>query len=292
MAEKDNLRRFLFEELAIRGEWVNLTQSWQQAKQHHQYPLVASQQLGQAMVATVLLTAIMKFKGSMILQIQGDGDIRTLVAQCTDERHIRGLVRCQDELTAGSLSHLFGQGHLVLTIQTEKAEPYQGVVGLDGHNIAEALEGYFTQSEQLKTRLWLFANETEAVGLFLQELPSKAEEGSQQEDWQRIEALANTVTETELMQLSCEDMLYRLFNEEKVRVFDAESVVFKCGCSNEKIENTLYSLGRKELTHILEEQDEIKVDCEYCDQDYRYDRIDVEKLLNKNTDSPISTTRH
>ena len=146
MAEQDFLRRFLFEELGVRGEWVNLTRSWQAAKQHQQGSEVALQLLGQAFAAVTMLSATIKFKGSMILQAQGDGDIKTLVAQATDERKIRGLVRCEGQVVQGDLEDLFGQGRLVLTVGAGSNHPYQGVVPLQGSHLASALETYFVQA--------------------------------------------------------------------------------------------------------------------------------------------------
>jgi molecular chaperone Hsp33 len=276
MIEQDFLRRFLFEDSGVRGEWVNLTASWQAAKQHQHGSDAVQQLLGQALVAVVMLSATIKFKGSMILQAQGDGDITTLVAQATNERKIRGLVRSKAAVVAGSLETMFGQGRLVLTIDTGNAKPYQGVVPLQGQNLAAALDSYFSQSEQLNTRLWLFANEHQAAGLLLQELPT---ENTDKADWQRIEMLANTVTARELLTLDCESLLFRLFHEEKVRLFDAEAVEFQCVCSRQRIAQTLRALGREELESILKERDKIKVGCEFCGKRYYFDKIDVETLL-------------
>ena len=170
------------------------------------------QQLGQALAAVVMLSATVKFKGSMILQAQGDGDIKTLVAQATDQRKIRGLVRGKENVAAGPLEAMFGQGRLVLTIESENGAPYQGIVPLQGSNLAAALQTYFEQSEQLKTRLWLFANETHAVGLLLQELPAQE---NYEADWEHIEILANTVTEQELFELDCEQLLYQIVQSGK-----------------------------------------------------------------------------
>lgn len=289
MIEQDLLRRFLFEELGVRGEWVNLTASWQAAKQHQQNSDVVQQLLGQALVAVVMLSATIKFKGSMILQAQGDGDITTLVAQSSDERKIRGLVRSGGEVTAGSLESMFGQGRLVLTVDSGKAQPYQGVVPLQGANLAEALETYFVQSEQLNTRLWLFANDTHAAGLLLQELPTQ---NGDKADWQHIEMLANTITEQELLTLDCETLLYRLFHEEEVRLFDAESVEFECTCSRPKIERTLHAMGREELESILEERGGVEVTCEFCSEHYHFDNIDVNTLLLADTVAVDSATVH
>jgi molecular chaperone Hsp33 len=289
MIEQDLLRRFLFEELGVRGEWVNLTASWQAAKQHQQGSAVVQQLLGQALVAVVMLSATIKFKGSMILQAQGDGDISTLVAQSTEERKIRGLVRSRGDAAAGSLEAMFGQGRLVLTVDSGKAQPYQGVVPLQGDNLAAALESYFIQSEQLNTRLWLFANDTHAAGLLLQELPAQQGEEA---DWQRIEILANTITKAELLELDCESLLYRLFHEEKVRLFDAEPVEFECACSRQRIERTLRAMGREELESILEERDGVEVICEFCGERYHFDPIDVETFLSRETVVSDSATLH
>jgi len=289
MIEQDLLRRFLFEDLGVRGEWVKLTTSWQAAKQHQQGSQNAQLQLGQALAAVVMLSATVKFNGSMILQAQGDGDLKTLVAQSTHDRKIRGLVRCNDHVPAGSLETLFGQGHLVLTIEPDNAQPYQGVVPLKGKNLAAALQTYFEQSEQLKTRLWLFANETHAVGLFLQELPSQ---NSSKADWERIEILADTVTEQELLELDCENLLYKLFNEEKVRLFDAEPVEFQCACSRPRIQRTLRAMGKEELEDILREHGTIQVGCEFCSEQYLFDRVDVDILLSRESVANQSETRH
>ncbi|MGZ8182909.1 MAG: Hsp33 family molecular chaperone HslO [Methylobacter sp.] len=289
MIEQDLLRRFLFEELGVRGEWVKLTTSWQAAKLHQRGSENVQQQLGQALAAVVMLSATVKFKGSMILQAQGDGDIKTLVAQATDQRKIRGLVRGKENAAEGSLETMFGHGRLVLTIESQNGHPYQGIVPLQGSNLAAALQTYFEQSEQLKTRLWLFANATHAVGLLLQELPAQE---NYEAAWEHIEILANTVTEQELFDLDCKQLLYRLFHQEKVRLFDAEPVEFSCACSRTNIEKTLFTMGRAELEDILKERDIIEVNCEFCSERYLFDKVDVENILSQNRSATDSETRH
>ena len=290
MIEQDFLRRFLFDELGVRGEWVQLTQSWQEAVTHQQGPDTARHLLGQALAAVAMLSATIKFNGSMIMQVQGNGAIKTLVAQASHDRKIRGLVRStQADIDTRSLATMFGTGQLVLTIEQSHGDPYQGIVGLEGKNLATALENYFMQSEQLKTRLWLFANETTAAGLLLQELPGQAHS---EEDWERVTILADTLTETELLTLDCESLLYRLFHQEKVRLFSAEPIRFECACSREKIERTLHMLGRPELTGILKERSQIEVICEFCGQRYEFDRIDIETLLGGRSVSDYPRTLH
>jgi molecular chaperone Hsp33 len=276
MKEQDCLRRFLFEDLAVRGEWVRLQDSWQAAKQHQQLNSDVEGQLGQALAAVVLLSATIKFEGAMILQAQGDGALRTLVAQATHDKKIRGLVRYNSGVTSKTLPEMMGQGRLVLTIETENAPPYQGVVGLEGECLADMLHTYFMQSEQLQTRLWLFANQNQAVGLFLQELPAQSDFKA---DWERIEILANTITAVELFELDCEEVLYRLFNEEKVRIFPAEAVAFSCSCSDEKISTALKSIGQSELETVLAERGAVEVDCEFCGKKYQFGAAEIASLF-------------
>lgn len=286
MPQEDFLHRFLFEELGIRGLWVKLGSSWQTAKQHQQCPDNVQVQLGHALAAVVLLSSTIKFSGAMILQAQGDGALKTLVAQSTHDLKIRGLIRGSESVIVGSLQDMFGEGRLVITVSSENSKPYQGIVALQGDNLAAALEAYFAQSEQINTRLWLFANENQAVGLLLQELPAQL---GNQEDWERITALANTITEQELLALDCEDLLYRLFHQENVRLFDGEPVEFECSCSKTKIENALRQLGRQELESVLFERGQIEVNCEFCNKYYRFDRIDVEQLLLWNLNIPTDS---
>lgn len=287
MKDQDTLRRFIFEESGVRGEWVCLEHSWQAAKEHQTGNAQAYELLGQALAAAVLLSATVKFKGSLIIQAQGNGPLPMLVAQSTQDRNIRGLVRCSEDVPGGNLTDIFGDGYLVITIESEHAEPYQGIAPLLGKNFAEAIQTYFTQSEQLPTRIWLFADQQRAAGLFLQQLPTQQND---QQDWERIILLANTVTQAEMLSLSAEEILYRLFNEDKVRVFDPEAVNFSCNCSNPKIEQTLYSLGRSELEGILAEQEKIEVVCEFCSHKYTFDRVDVERILMIGI--PSNDTRH
>lgn len=276
MKEQDCLRRFLFEELGVRGEWVRLQTSWQDAKQYQQLSEGVQEQLGEALASVVLLSATIKFEGAMILQAQGDGQLKTLVAQATHDRKIRVLAKGDAQSKAATLSEMMGEGRLVITVEPEQGEPYQGIVSLEGDKLEDVITRYFVQSEQLKTQVWLFATETHVAGLFIQELPAQE---NYEADWERISILANTVTKDEIMTLDCEEMLFRLFNEEKVRVFEPEPVEFKCSCSQRKIEAALISLGKQELDSILLEREVIEVDCEFCGKQYRFDKIDVGNLM-------------
>lgn len=286
---RDNLHRFIFEDVGVRGELVQLDASWQAVLACHDYPATVRSQLGQALAATVLLSATIKFEGSFILQAQGEGPLQTLVTQATHHRAIRGLARWDGKVPSGSLAEIYGSGHLALTIQTEGRDPYQGIVSLVGANLAETLQTYFSHSEQLHTRLWLAADDQRAVGLFLQELPSQP---GYEVDWERITLLASTVTAREMLSLPAVELLYRLFHEEQVRLFESEPVSFRCGCSRERIENTLTALGREEIDTVLEEQDAVEIDCEFCNRHYSFDRVDIEQLFAGQVRMLVPPTRH
>ncbi len=290
MIEVDVLRRFLFEDLGIRGVWVNITASWQTAKNHQQGPENAQLLLGQGLAAVALLSSTIKFNGSMILQIQGEGDFKALVAQSTHDRNIRGLIRSDIHVQDGTLSEMFGNnGRLVLTIEPEDANPYQGIVALDGDNLGDAIENYFEKSEQLNTRVWLYANDQSAMGLLIQELPSKDLDSK---EWERVQLLANTLTEKEALTWGSEELLYKLFSEDVVRLYEPESVQFKCSCGRPRIERTLHALGEEELNSILAEQGKIEVNCEFCGAHYKFDPIDIANALNEDHVSSSPDTLH
>jgi molecular chaperone Hsp33 len=288
MSEYDSFQRFLFEDLGIRGELVRLDSSWEAVRAHHTYPPAVESQLGQALAAVVLLSATIKFRGSLILQAQGSGPLKTLVAQATHSRTIRGLAHWEGAVEEGTLREIYGTGRLVLTIQNEGNEPYQGIVALEGSHLAGAIQTYFSLSEQLATRLWLAADGERAAGLFIQELPSHRQ---QAEDWERIAFLADTVSDTELLRLPGEQLLFRLFNEEKVRLFEPEPVIFRCSCSRERIEGMLLALGRREVQSVVEEQGSLEVDCEFCNRHYHFDRVDVGALFAREIKTPSILTR-
>jgi len=284
--DQDQLYRFLFEDLGIRGEIISLDASWLAAQANHQYPDAVAEQLGQALAATLLLSATIKFNGTLTLQVQGDGLISMLVAQASEQQSVRGLAHWQQQPSAEQAKSLFGDGRLVITIKPEQGESYQGIVSLEGDSILDGVQTYFKQSEQLKTRLWFAVNEQRAVGLLLQELPAQQDD---QDSWQRIEMLANTITQQELLELPSEQVLYRLFHEESIRLFEPKPVKFQCDCSKQKVEASLINLGHAEILSILQEKGSVEVDCGYCNQHYHFDTIDVEQLFSEdpNTPSPL-----
>ena len=291
MQEADTLQRFIFENSHIRGSLIHLGASYRAVRQRYDYPDNVAAQLGQALVASALLSATIKYRGSLILQIQSSGPINMLVAQCTDERHIRGLARWQHPPEPGNLSQLYGEGRMVITIDNRRQEDrYQGIVGVEGESLADAIENYFRQSEQLETHLWLAADNDQAVGMLLQKLPG--DEAADADMWNRIETLSATLTEQELLELPSRDILHRLFHEDDIRLFDPEPVSFRCSCSREKITTMLKSLGNAEIQSILDEQGKIEVGCDFCNQRYEFDEIDTKEIFVTDLQPPGSSTRH
>lgn len=289
MSDTDALHRFLFDGTDVRGELVHLDASWRAVLSRHSYPDTVRNPLGEALAATALLTGTLKFDGALILQVQGEGPLRTLVAQATHARTIRGLARWEGEVPTGGNEAVFGPGRLVLTLEPEEGERYQGIVPLLGANLAEALETYFRTSEQLGTRLWLAAGEQRAAGLLLQRLPGEV---GTEEDWNRIVTLADTITPDELLGLPTETVLHRLFHEERVRLYEGEPVAFRCTCSRERIEDTLRALGEAEMEEALAEQGEVEVSCEFCNRVYRWDLVDARRIFTAATRHEAPAARH
>jgi molecular chaperone Hsp33 len=290
MSDSDTLHRFVFDGTDVRGELVHLDAAWRAILGRHPYPETVRGLLGEALAGTSLLTGTLKFDGALILQVQGEGPLRTLVAQATHARTIRGLARWDGEVPEGDNLAVFGPGRLVLTLEPEGGERYQGIVPLLGANLAEALESYFRTSEQLGTRLWLAAGPQRAAGLLLQRLPGGA--GMDDEDWTRVVALADTITQAELIDLPTETILHRLFHEERLRLFEGEPVAFRCTCSRDRIEDTLRALGEEEVEATLAEQGQVEVGCEFCNRVYRWDLVDARRIFTAATRHEAPTARH
>jgi molecular chaperone Hsp33 len=276
------LSRFVFENFPVRGELVHLNASWRAMLESQEYPAPVRRLLGEAAAAAVLLASILKFKGQLTLQIHGTGPLTLLVAQCTADLHIRGTAKWAEGDLPDSLAGLTGGGRLAITIETGKeGERYQGIVAADGDTLAACLEGYFENSEQLPTRLWLAANEDGAAGMLLQQLPGRAaREEDAGDDWQRAQLLADTLSEGELMGLDDEEVLRRLFHEDRLRLFDPSPVAFRCSCSRERVESALRLLGRGELEDLAEADGSVEVRCEFCGRSYPLDPVDLEQLFS------------
>jgi molecular chaperone Hsp33 len=279
MSGGDALRRFMFEDFPVRGEIVRMEESWRAVLERQDYPPAVRALLGEAMAATVLLASTLKFDGLLTLQIQGEGDLHLLVAQCGSDLAVRGLAKWKSDNPQGTLAELTGGGRLAITIERRKdRERYQGIVLADTDTLADCLETYFAQSEQLPTRLWLAADGLRAAGMLLQQMPAGAEDADP-DGWRRAGLLAGTLTADELLTLEARDVLRRLFHEEDLRLADHREVAFRCSCTRQRVESAMRLLGRDELAELLLADGVIEVRCEFCNKAYGLDTVDVEQIL-------------
>lgn len=280
------IQRFQFQPTPVRGELCRLSEAYQAVRAKHQYPEPVAELLGEAMTAVALMTATLKLEGSLILQIQGDGPVSLIMAECNQRGELRAIARFDEQAayTDTQWTALTGAGRLLLTIEPDDGERYQGIVPLEGDSLASALGYYFQQSEQLPTQFLLTATADMAAGMMLQVLPGHNDD---EDLWPRVTQLAATVKDDELLHIEPEQLLYRLFHEETVELFAASALAFRCSCSRERSANALASLGLDELRDVAAEQGgEIAVDCQFCHQVYRFDSVDIEQLFQPVSDAP------
>lgn len=282
MSHQDQMHRYLFENYAVRGELVNVSDTWREIIEGHDYPQPVQQLLGELLIATSLLTATLKFDGDITVQLQGDGALNLAVINGNNRQEMRGVARTQGEIAEGStLKEMVGNGYLVITISPEQGERYQGVVGLEGDTLAACLEDYFMRSEQLPTRLFLRTGEVEgqkgAGGILLQVLPAQ---DASTDDFTHLATLTETIKTEELITLPANDVLWRLYHQEEVTVYEPQNVQFKCTCSRERCGEVLTTLPQSEVDEILAEDGEIDMNCDYCGSHYVYDAIDIAAIRN------------
>jgi len=287
----DSLQRFLFEGSPVRGEIVHLDATWRAVLVRHEYPEPLRTTLGELMAAAALLSATIKFTGSLILQVQGNGPVKLIVVECTSDQTMRATAKWDGELPSGGFRALVGNGRFAITIApADVRQTYQGVVSLEGESVAAMLEHYMASSEQLETRLWLASDPNQAAGLLLQRLPGSS--GVDPDAWNRAVRLGETVTTQELLALPARQIVHRLYHEEDIRVFDARVVSFRCSCSRERVINMLRLLGHQEVRSILEERSTVDVSCEFCNRRYTFDAVDAEQIFASEVVAPAGSTRH
>ncbi|PWC16641.1 Hsp33 family molecular chaperone HslO [Brenneria roseae subsp. roseae] len=286
MTTHDQLHRYLFENYAVRGELATVSDTYQHMLANHDYPAEVQTLLGEMLVATSLLTATLKFSGDITVQLQGDGPLKLAVINGNHLQQMRGVARLQGDIAAGSsLKEMVGNGYLVITITPTEGERYQGVVGLEGETVAECLENYFQQSEQLPTRLFIRTGQHDgrmAAGMLLQVLPAQ---NAGRDDFDHLAQLTATVKAEELFTLSAHDVLYRLYHQEEVTVYEPQAVSFQCHCSRERCADALITLSDQEVNHILEQDGEIDMHCDYCGSHYIFNANDVQALRQHSSDN-------
>ena len=294
---QDLLKKFLSQDRSVKIESVRIEQAWLSAQAHQQYPAPVTALLGELVAASTLLAANLKFDGSLLLQLQGDGAIALMVVECRTDLSIRATVKMRERPlpvvhNLQSMLNPGGTAKFIVVLDPPKHTPgrqaYQGIVPLEGDSIAQALEQYMLRSEQLHTRIWLAADALHCTGLLIQRLPLQG--GSQQaeldaadESWNRIQHLAQTLTTLEMLGTDQDTLLHRLFWEETLHVFEPTTITWKCSCTQERVADMLKMLGKAEVDDILKEQGKVEVACEFCGLPYVFDALDTEALFQKAT---------
>jgi molecular chaperone Hsp33 len=315
------LHKFLFEGLPVRGMLVRLTGAWTEMLARREaaggYPAPVMELLGEMTAAAALMQANIKFNGALILQMQGDGPVKLAVAEAQPDLSLRTTAKVvgevADDARLTTMLNLHGRGRCAITLDPKDRQPgqqpYQGVVPLQGpqheplDSLAEVLEHYMRQSEQLETRLVLAADGQVAAGLLIQRLPiegegnlgapprSDEEEARLHEGFNRIAHLAATLKREELLSLDTATILHRLFWEEDVRLFDPQTPRFACTCSRERVAQMLVGLGREEVDEVVAERGAIEVGCDFCGARYVFDPVDAGQLFVPTADhAPGSDT--
>lgn len=312
------LHKFIFDGLPVRGMVVRLTDTWTETLSRRAsnsstgaYAMPVRDMLGEMMAAATLMQSNIKFDGSLILQIFGDGPVKLAVVEVQPDLALRATATVTGEVepaaTLGQMVNLTNQGRCAITLDPKTKfpgqQPYQGVVPLfDDHGrpieqISAVLEHYMLQSEQLDTTLVLAANDQVAAGLLIQRLPMQgtanlagsmvARENEDQiglnEHYNRIAILAKSLQREELLTLDVDTILHRLFWEEPIARFaplQGDSAPrFSCSCSRERVGRMIVGLGREEAESILAERHDIEVACEFCGMQYRFDPVDAALLF-------------
>ncbi|WP_373988394.1 Hsp33 family molecular chaperone HslO [Duganella sp. BuS-21] len=300
---QDTLQKFIFDNAAVRGELIDISATWRDVLSRRDYPVPVKKVLGQMTAAAALLSANLKFNGSIVMQIHGDGPVNLLVVECDADLRLRATAKLvdggevADDANLTALVNAHGKGRFVITLDPADKlpgqQPYQGIVPLDGNEVATVIENYMLRSEQLDTKLWLAADDNVSRGLLLQKLPyhgGKAEatplnEEDALETWNRAVILGSTLKEQELLETGIDVLIQRLFWEETIRVFDPLHPQFHCSCTREKVGNMLKMLGRPEVDSVIEEHGVVAVNCDFCGQHYEYDKVDCAQLFT--TDAPV-----
>ncbi|WP_298626140.1 Hsp33 family molecular chaperone HslO [uncultured Legionella sp.] len=281
MKTPDTLQRFIFEHANIRGEIVHIEHTFQTIMNQRNYPPMVKNLLGEAIVSCLLLASSIKFEGSLNLQFQGDARLPLLLVQCDHLLNIRAFAKFTEGLEIIDYATAFLQGQMVLTIsQDNQTQVYQSMVPIQATSMSENLMIYFAQSEQVATRVWLAVNDEMAAGMLLQLMPGQ---DSQQREqfWEYAVQLGQTVSEEELLTLDNQTLLYRLYNETEVRLFEPRSTRFQCRCSQEKMKQVIKTLSEEDANALLQEQGAIEINCDFCNQKYNFDAIDVTLMFHK-----------
>jgi molecular chaperone Hsp33 len=287
MSQFNVLNRYLFTDAHARGELVQLSSSFKSIIKNHNYPVGVEKLLGELLSATCLLTATLKFEGDITVQLQGDGPVGYMSVSGNNNQQMRGIAKMAEETSAETLQTLIGKGTMIITIRPSVGEAYQGVVALDKDNLADCLAHYFEVSEQIPTKIWLFSDTEQQLtaGALVQLLPdgdgSIENKEKQLTDFEHLCQLTNTIKSEEVFSLEAEALLYRLYHQEQVNIFEPQAVTYVCGCSADKCLSAISQIEPSEIKAILAEQGKISMTCDYCITTYDFDELSLQSFISK-----------
>lgn len=275
----DHITPFVFDALPVRGALIHLSRSWRRMNRDHDYDGVVRETLGHAAAATGLIAQSLKFDGAITLQIQGDGDLRMLVMQCTSELEVRGMASFDESGGAETFSDLMHNAHCAITVDASD-RPYQGIVEIERSSLASSLENYFERSVQVPSHVMLVSNASLSGGLLLQQMPGQ--QWMNDDDWHRLGYIAATLRTGDFHAVEGMDLIGKLFAEDDVRVFRSKPVIFRCRCSQRRAEAVLRMLGEAETLDVVAERGRVDVTCEYCGRRRAFDAIDISRVFADN----------
>jgi molecular chaperone Hsp33 len=281
MKEIDTLQRFMFEHASIRGEIAHLDETYKTIMHQHPYPPAVRALLGEALISCLLLAGSIKFEGDVSLQFHGDKRLPLLLVQCDHQLQIRAFAKYEENSGDVDYGNAFLEGKMVLVInQHKKTQAYQSVVPIRSTSMSENLTHYFAQSEQVASQVWLSVNEDCAAGMLLQLMPGQDTQ-QREEFWEYAVMLGQTLSDHELLTLDNRTILHRLYHETELRLYSARSVSFQCRCNPEKMKQVLTVLGETDIQQLLDEKGHVDVHCDFCNEQYIFDPIDVALLFRK-----------
>lgn len=275
----DTLQRFIFEHAEIRGEIARLEETYQTIVEQRDYPPKVKQILGEALISCLLLVGSIKFEGELSLQFQGKDALSLLIVQCDHRLNLRGFAKFNPNLNEAEYEQAFLDGQMTFTInQSHQTEVLQSVIPITSSVMSQNLMNFFAQSEQIATQIMIAIDNKRVVGMLLQLLPGQDTE-QREEFWGYATQMGQTLSDEELLNLPNKEILHRLYHETEIRLLIEKNAQFKCRCNPEKMAQVLKLLGKEDVYQLLNEYPKIEVVCDFCNQKYYFDSIDVALLF-------------
>lgn len=295
-ADDNIIQTFQLEETQLRGRAVRVGDVLSHILDTHDYPEPVAQLTAETVILALLLSSMLKYDGIFTLQTKGDGPISMLVADVTSSGNVRACAtfdaqRLKNIEDNAAFEECVGKGHLAFTVdQSGSSDRYQGIVDLAGGSLVDCIQHYFAQSEQIGTGIKMAVSKRgkswRGGAIMIQHMPEDRKnfdinkDSTREDDWRRSMILLNSCTDQELLDpaLHSNALLYRLFHEEGVRVYEPKKIQHKCRCDKEKVKAVLTGLSKDDIEYMINEQGKIEVRCEFCSQIFLFDKSALESV--------------